>query len=268
MEHLTHMAIGDRSPIRHKEGGFRIRYIVYAALSVLLLLALESHDPEDAAVLSGGIAAVPQNQIGYTGAWISFWAFTCFGLAAYLIEGLLILRTIRCFIPGPPPKFWKPLAGGIMMTLGAMLLLALTPEVCADRTDALGIGRLEVPKMALSGGVIGQWMAAPDLLPEDINANGDVDSPATQPIPAGWLRMLIGAPGTMLFAWTLLAAGALMIFISDWAAIVFAAGGAVQERPAAAAGPGDEAEPAGDEAEPPPMDVPPMGSTMPPVPSP
>ena len=144
-EALAYMATGDRKTAQHEDGGFRIRYIVYAALVLLFLLAILSHSPEDAAVLSGGSVDVPKNRIGYTGAWISFWAFIYFGLATYLIEALLILRTIRCFIPVRPMQFWKPLLGGIMMTLGAMLLLALTPEIGAEQTDALGIGRKDVP---------------------------------------------------------------------------------------------------------------------------
>ena len=248
------MAKSDRTPPRIEESGFRVRYIIYATLVVLLLLALLSHDPGDADVLRKGIVDVPKNQIGYTGAWLSFWLFTYFGLAAYMIEALLILRTIRCFLPTPPPKPWKFLWGGLMMTLGTMLILALTPEGYADRTDALGLGRKEMPQLALSGGVIGQWMAAPEVQPEQINA-ADVEVLATQPIPAGWLRMLIGFPGTMLCAWALVLAGAAMIFITDWAAIVFATGNLVQERlaNAAAARAEAQAEEEAPEAEPPPQ---------------
>ena len=219
------MATGDRKPAQREEDGFRIRYIVYAALVLLFLLAILSHNPDDAAVLSGGSAEVPRNRIGYTGAWISFWAFIYFGLATYLIEALLVLRTIRCFIPVRPMKFWKPLAGGAMMTLGAMLLLALTPEIGIEQTDALGIGRKEVPQKALSGGVIGQWMAAPEILQENVKPEDMLLSTAPQqPIEPGWLRNMIGAPGTMICAWMLLVSGGLMIFLADWAPVVFASG--------------------------------------------
>ena len=231
------MATGDNDTPRQEEGGFHLRYIVHATLTLLVLLALLSHDPADSAVLSGGSGDVPKNLIGYTGAWLSFWAFTLFGLAAYLIEALLVLRTIRRFTPLPPPHFWKPLAGGIMMTLGTMLLLALTPDICAEHTDQLGIGRKEMPQLALSGGVIGQWMAAPEFRPENVKPAGSVTPPAGDPIPPGWLRMLIGAPGTMICAWALLAAGGLLIFLVDWAPLVFGAG-----RPAAPPLPADDGE--------------------------
>ena len=211
-----------RTPRQYEENGFGIGAVFHAALAVLLLMALLSYAPEDAAALSGGSTEVPQNRIGYVGAWVSFWAFHLFGVAAYLIEALLILRVIRRFLPLRPLRYRRPLAGGILMTLGLMILLALTPEICADHTDSLGIGRREVPQLALSGGVIGQWLAAPEFRPESVVAAGGVQTAET--IPAGWLRMLIGAPGTMICAWTLLAAGALMIFFSDWTAVIFGAG--------------------------------------------
>ena len=217
------MATGDRKPAQRDDSGFHIRYIFYAALVLLFLLAILSHHPEDAAVLDGGSTDVPQNRIGYTGAWLSFRAFLYFGLATYLIEALLILRMIRCFIPVRPLPFWKSMLGGFMMTLGTMLLLALTPEIGAEHTDALGIGRKEVPQLALSGGVIGQWMAAPEFNPDGVKAVSP-ELAAANAIPPGWLRNLIGAPGTMICAWALLLVGGLMIFLSDWAPVVFAAG--------------------------------------------
>ena len=111
------------------EGGtFRVRYIVYAALAVLALMAVFSYSPEDAASLSGGSTRPPTNWIGYTGAWIVFWSFHLFGLATYMIVLLMVLRTIRRFLPARPLRFWKPFAGGVLATLGVMLLLALTPE--------------------------------------------------------------------------------------------------------------------------------------------
>ena len=223
------MAIGDRDTSKNQEGGFCIRYIVYAALVLLALLALLYYDPEDAAVLSGGSGGVPKNPIGYTGAWVSFWALTLFGLAAYIIEALLILRTIRLFIPHRVPRLWKPLAGGAMVTLGAMLLLALNPDVWNAQTDSLGIGRKAVPQLALSGGVIGQWMAAPEFAPETVRSDAAL-RPRRDPIPAGWLRMMIGAPGTMICAWTLVAVGGLLIFFSDWAPVLFAFGASQTSR--------------------------------------
>ena len=201
------------------EGGtFRVRYIVYAALAVLVLMAVCSYSsPEDAAALSGGSSRPPANWIGYTGAWIGFWSFHLFGLATYMIVLLMLLRTIRCFVPARPPRFWKSFAGGVLAVFGAMLLLALTPEPFAGMTDRLGIGRKEVPQLALSGGVIGQWLAAPAVYRTD----GGDDAEAMPQLPEGWLRQLIGAPGMLISAWTLLAVGGVMIFLSDWAAVVF-----------------------------------------------
>ena len=205
------------------EGGtFRVRYIVYAALAVLALMAVFSYSPEDAASLSGGSTRPPTNWIGYTGAWIGFWSFHLFGLATYMIVLLMVLRTIRRFLPARPLRFWKPFAGGVLAVMGVMLLLALTPEPFAGMTDRLGIGRKEVPQLALSGGVIGQWLAAPAVYPTD---GANADEIAAPQLPEGWLRQLIGAPGMLIAAWTLLAVGGVMIFIADWAAVVFQSSG-------------------------------------------
>ena len=69
---------------------------------------------------------------------------------------------------------------------GLMLLFALSPYPFVYVTDHLGIGRAGVPELALSGGAIGQVLAAPP-----------VEEFALQ---EGVLRKLIGAVGTMIFA--------------------------------------------------------------------
>ena len=96
--------------------GFRIRHIFYAAAAVLVLMALFSYSPADAAALSGGSVRPPENWIGLLGARIGFVMLHLFGLAAYFIALLLVLRTIRVFIPARPLRFWTPLAGAVMAT--------------------------------------------------------------------------------------------------------------------------------------------------------
>ena len=187
------------------DSGFRIRHIFYAAAVVLLLMALFSYSPADAAALSGGSTRPAENWIGLVGARAGFALFHLFGLAAYFIAALLTVRMVRVFIPARPLRFWTPLAGGAMMTAAVMLLFALTPEPFAPLTSRLGIGRTGAPALALSGGVIGQWLAAPAV--------------EAMELPEGALRHLIGAMGTLVLAWALLVSGGIMLFIADWAAV-------------------------------------------------
>ena len=189
-----------------ESGSFRVRNIFYAAAVVLLGMAFFSYSPQDAAALSGGSAYPPENWIGTIGARCGFAAFHLFGVATYFILLLLVLRLIRVFIPARPLRFWTPLAGAVMATAAVMLFLALAPEPFAPLTERLGIGRAEVPSLALSGGVVGQHLAAPAVEASEL--------------PEGVLRRLIGAMGTLVLAWALLLSGGIMLFLADWAAVL------------------------------------------------
>ena len=140
--------------------GFRVQSIFYVALLLLALLAIFSYSPTDGASISGGIDAPPSNWIGSAGAYFAFWLFNLFGLATYVLVFVTLLRLLRAVLPGRgrPGLFF---AGEAMILVGAVLLLALSPYPFVSLTDRLGIGRSGIPELALTGGVIGQVLAAP-----------------------------------------------------------------------------------------------------------
>lgn len=181
--------------------GFRVRYIFYIALLLLALLAIFSYSPADSAAISGGVDAPPSNWIGNAGAYFGFWLFNLFGLAAYVLAFVTLLRLLRAVLPGrgKPGLFFT---GEAMILIGVVLLLALSPYPFVSMTERIGIGRSGVPELALTGGVIGQVLAAPS-----------VDS---MELPEGVLRQLIGAVGTTIFGWALVMGGAIIIYFSDW----------------------------------------------------
>ncbi len=180
---------------------FRFRYLVYFTLALLMTLALASYTPVDAAALSGGTDTPPDNWIGVSGAFFAQLVFNLIGLGGWLLIGLLWLRVIRGFLPEPAPRRWW-LPGALLMLLGTVMLLGMSPQAFAEATDRLGIGRADAPDRALPGGVIGQWFSAPM-----------VEFP---PCGEGFLRKWLGAVGTLIIGWALLTGGAILIFLSDW----------------------------------------------------
>lgn len=78
---------------------FRIRNLFYLLGAVLFFLAVVSHDSGDFAVLAGGVPGVVGNWIGSFGAGISCSLLLLFGLATYLIAGIVLLAAIRSFLP-------------------------------------------------------------------------------------------------------------------------------------------------------------------------
>ena len=193
--------MGNSTPVREEESTFRVRYIFYIAFLLLAILAIFSYSPADGAAISGGVDTPPENWIGNAGAYFGFVLFHLFGLAAYLLVFVTLLRLLRALLPGRgrPTLFF---AGEAMILLGAILLLALSPHPFVSLTERLGIGRAGMPELALTGGVIGQVLAAPAL--------------ESASLPEGVLRQLIGAVGTTIFGWALVTGGAIVIYFSDW----------------------------------------------------
>ena len=187
--------------MEERESGFRVRYVFYFAGLLLIFLAVLSYSPADGASITGGIDAPPRNWIGNLGAFLAYWLFNLFGLNTYVLLGLTLLRVIRTLLPGKGRPFLF-LTGELMLLFGLMLLFALSPYPFVTLTDHLGIGRTGVPELALSGGAVGQVLAAP---PVEAFA-----------LPEGVLRKLIGAVGTMIFGWALVTGGLIVIYFSDW----------------------------------------------------
>lgn len=209
---------------------FRVRYVFYFTIAVLLVLSVVSYHPADYNTLAGGNDAVPLNWIGNLGAVLAQALFLCCGLGTYLFIALLIFAMLRAFLPGPSNRF-RFLGGVSMIMLGALLLLALAPETFASLTAKLGLGRAETARQAIPGGVIGQVLAAPRI--ESLG------------IEDGLVRRLIGPVGTAVVGWALVVAGMVMIYLADFHQFVrnaILAGGAVSGGAAASGVPDDDPE--------------------------
>ena len=173
------------------------------ALFLLFACAILSHDRTDLALLEGGIGgpALYRNWIGFLGAHAARVMFYMFGLATYPFLLILFLMLIRRFIPGLPRRgtLWWALP---VILLGSSMLFAMWPQQFIAETDHLGIGRMEQSSLALSGGVVGSWLAAPQTA-------------AAFP-DAGFIRRYIGDVGTILVALAFLLPGLVFLFIRDW----------------------------------------------------
>ena len=184
-----------------KEQNFKVSYIFYFALILLLFLAIASYTPHDAGVLTGGVDSVARNWIGKLGAACSHFLFCLIGLAAYIVPLLLFLRLVRKVL-GKSGSGIAFSGGAFLVLFGLILLLGLSPELCAPICDQLGLGRHQVPQLALAGGTLGQVLAAPPF-------------PAYE-LSSGLLRNFIGAIGTMICGWAFLTGGLVLIYICDW----------------------------------------------------
>ena len=172
------------------------------ALFLLFACAILSHDRTDLALLEGGISgpAIYNNWIGFLGAHTSRVMFYLFGLATYPFLFIVFLLLLRRFIPGLPRHgtLWWALP---VILLGSSMLFAMWPQQFIAETDHLGIGRMEQSSLALSGGVVGAALAAPQA--------------ASFP-DAGLIRRYIGDVGTILVALAFLLPGVVFLFIRDW----------------------------------------------------
>lgn len=188
----------------------KIKAVISFVLTLLLLLAFVSYNQVDCAVLAGGAGGSPQNWIGHAGAWISVVSFHLFGLAAYLIPLLFLLRTLRSFVSGAGRSvvFWS---GALLVIFGSVLLFGLAPEPFCSVTDYLGLGRRQLPQLALSGGTLGQILASPAYESSD----------GVLMLSEGWMRQFIGAVGTMVVGLSFLLSGLVVIYINDWHRLLF-----------------------------------------------
>jgi len=119
---------------------------------------------------------------------------------------LLVVCALRPLLHYPTSR--RGYAGALLvLILGTAVLFASKPESFADITSELGIGRSAIPESALSGGVIGQILAAPPSFRDE-------------GMPAGYIRRFIGTVGTVVIAAVFVLSGLIFIWIADWA-IVF-----------------------------------------------
>ncbi len=183
-------------------GVFKLRYAFYLALTLLIVLSLVSHNAADNSILDGGSEGLIQNWIGYGGAYFSRYCFYLFGVAAYPIVGLLLICALRPVLHYPTSR--RGYSGALLvLILGTAILFASEPWSFIETTSKLGIGRPETPESALSGGVIGQILAAPP----SFRGEG---------MPAGYIRRFIGTVGTVVIAGVFVLAGLIFIWLADW----------------------------------------------------
>ncbi len=185
------------------ENAFRVRHLFYLLGAALFVLAVASHHAHDYAVRARGVDGVVMNWIGSLGACISGSLFYFIGLGAYVLAVIVMLAALRPFLPQPLSRqwFWP----GVLLTIfGSTLLLALDPGAFAGVCDRLGIGRVDMPELALSGGVIGQALVAPGF----------------QNLAPGALRMFIGTVGSSIAGTILLISGLVMLYRSEWHGVV------------------------------------------------
>ena len=182
------------------KGAFRFRHIFLLGLLLLFLLALFSHDKADLSVLEGGTSEPIRNWIGPLGAQIARAMLYLLGLASYPVSILLTISILRPFLPYPLKRPSGYTGALITVCLGITILMAMWPQEFCRSTDALGIGRAETPALALSGGVIGSQLAAPE----------------TEYINAGLIRNYIGTIGTAVVAMILILPGLFFLFMADW----------------------------------------------------
>ncbi len=166
---------------------FRKRNFIYLILLILLALAVFTHDRQDMSILDGGTQAMIRNWIGPAGATVSAFLFLMLGLAVYPMLLLLSLAAIRNFLPYPLERKWYSTCL-LVCTLGIAIWFAMYPayEPWLMKTEELGIGRnhLDAAASTLSGGVLGQFLAAPGS-PEEM-------------FSAGLIRRFIGEIGTLV----------------------------------------------------------------------
>jgi S-DNA-T family DNA segregation ATPase FtsK/SpoIIIE len=174
--------------------------IFICIIMVLVSLAMISHSPQDWNTLNGGIDTLVRNWIGPLGANISHTLLLFCGISAYLFVLLLLIRSLRVLLPGAG-SIRNFIGGFCLVMLGTMLLLAISPEAFSVITHNLGLGHSAEPAKALSGGLIGQFFAAPQIGSE---------------IPAGCLRAVIGTVGTMIVSWIIVTIGGVILYVSDW----------------------------------------------------
>jgi S-DNA-T family DNA segregation ATPase FtsK/SpoIIIE len=181
-----------------RRGGFRFWHALLVVGVVLLLLALFSHHPDDLAVLEGGSDDALRNWIGPAGAHTARMLLYLFGVGAYPLLLLMIVCALRPLMSAPTQR--QGYVGALVaVTIGTTVLFAMWPENLVDITSRLGIGHGGAPASALSGGVLGQKLAAP------------LDSPAP-----GLLTGTIGMVGAAITALVFLLSGIGFLAIADW----------------------------------------------------
>ncbi|HPN85163.1 MAG TPA: DNA translocase FtsK 4TM domain-containing protein, partial [Victivallales bacterium] len=183
---------------------FRFRHAIYVIIILLLLLALISHDPSDADVIAGGSDSPIKNWIGPAGAYFSRSVLYLLGISAYPLLLLFIICATRPMVSSVPVKRFGYLGALLAVIIGTVMLFGMFPEAFSSLTERLGIGCSgEGASSSLSGGVIGQILAAPEGSER-----------------VGLISGLIGAIGAFIVGFVFLMSGMIFVWIADWKAVL------------------------------------------------
>ena len=181
---------------------FKFRHVFLIIFILLLVLSLFSHNAGDLNVLAGGVDGPINNWIGPAGAQIARASLYLFGLASYPLTLFLAVCALRPLLPIPVRR--KGYVGALVaIIIGTTLIFAMFPESMCGVTERLGIGHSEASASALSGGVLGQKVAAP------------LDAPSP-----GLIRSFIGGVGTFIVAAVFLCTGLVFVWLADWRGVL------------------------------------------------
>lgn len=185
--------------VASKDYAVKFRHVVFALLILLLALAVVTYNPADTAVLEGGSDGAISNAIGFFGAEAGRFLFYWFGITSYPLLLVLLAGAVRSVFPRKYPRrgYWL---GVLLFALSFSILFGLNPGFFVEQTAKLGIGRVELPESALSGGVIGQWFAGP----------------GSEYAREGWVRAGIGMIGTLIIGWCIGLGGLILMIFADW----------------------------------------------------
>lgn len=185
-----------------KHGGFRFSHIFIVIGLILVFFALLSHNSEDFSVIDGGMPGPVLNWIGPAGAYFSCTVLYFFGVAAYPILFFLAICFLRPLLKIPFSRRGF-LGSAIAVVIGITIIFGMFPDSFCFITDYLGIGSRAVPSSALSGGVIGQKLAAP------LASRGP-----------GLITGFIGTVGTFVVGMVFLVSGLVFVWLCDWQSVL------------------------------------------------
>ena len=195
----------------YEETGRFFRIIFLVVVLLLFAGALLSYTPSDAVILYGGAPGTVSNWIGWIGAFAAHVLFMHLGLATYLLLFLFLFRSVRLGLGEFHPDcrqfaLWQGFFASLIIIAGALLLFGLTPETFEETLPSLGLGHKDAIKSGISGGVIGQFFAAP--------RHGELEE--------GILRHLIGAVGCAIVGFAFVAGGLVWLYIAEWKKLIAA----------------------------------------------
>lgn len=177
----------DKEPEKHHK--ITVSKIIFLIFSMLLLLAILTHNSQDDAVAEGGKSGQILNWIGYFGAVVSRVVFHTFGIAGYFLGIFCFIASVQSLFREGAVKKRSLLISLVLFLFGFSIFFALWPEAFSIITANMGI-------KTLSGGVFGQILA----------------SPSDKLYSAGWIRQYMGTTGTCIIGLALVVIGTLFIW--------------------------------------------------------